>query len=51
MKAKSEYRAFKNLADRLLAIPHSEVKTKLDAEKEAKKRKKSKKSSAFREEV
>jgi hypothetical protein len=33
----------------LLKVPHSEIKAKLDEEKDAKKRKKSKKSSASRE--
>ena len=51
MKRKSEYDRFKTLADRLLSVPHVEVKAKLDAEKRAKKRKKSKASSASREAV
>jgi hypothetical protein len=46
MPDKSEYKKFTNLADKLLAVPHSEVKAKLDAEKQAKKRKKSRVSSA-----
>ncbi len=50
-KPKNEYQNFTNLADRVLAVPHSEVKAKLDAEKAAKKRKKSRKSSASREAV
>jgi hypothetical protein len=40
---------FVDLASSLLKVPHSEIKAKLDAEKAAKKQKKSKKSSAFRE--
>lgn len=41
-----EYAAFNNLAGRLLSVPHGELKKKLDAETQAKKRKKSKTSSA-----
>jgi hypothetical protein len=37
---------FTELLDRLLRVPHSEIKAALDAEREAKKRKKAKKSSA-----
>lgn len=46
----SEYGNFEDLARKLIGIPHSEIKAKLDAEKQAKERKKSKKSSASREE-
>jgi hypothetical protein len=46
MKANTEYDAFENLAKEILKVPHSEIKAKLDAEKRAKKRKKSKVSSA-----
>ena len=42
---------FTDFLDRLLRVPHSEIKVALDAEKEEKKRKKSKKSSASREGV
>ncbi len=49
MKRVSEYAAFSDLAKRILAVPHSEIKAKLDAEKASKKRKKSRKSSASRE--
>ncbi len=35
-----EYERFKDLVDRILKVPHSEIKAKLDAEKRAKKRKK-----------
>jgi hypothetical protein len=43
-----EYAKFSNFMKRLVAVPHSEIKTKLDAEKQAKKRKKSRISSASR---
>jgi hypothetical protein len=46
MKTKTEYNNFTNLVDNVLKVPHSEIKAKLDAEKKAKKRKKSKISSA-----
>lgn len=46
MKKRSEYAAFNDLAKKLISVPHSEVKAKLDAEERAKKRRKSKKSSA-----
>ena len=46
MKTKSERQKFTQLVDTLLSVPHSEIKTKLDAEKAAKKRKKSRTSSA-----
>ena len=48
---KTELERFTGLVDQLLAVPHSEMKAKLDAEKLAKKRKKARKSSASREEV
>ena len=48
MKKYSEYGRFSQAMERLLKIPHSEIKAKLDAEKRAKKRKKSRKSSASR---
>jgi len=48
---RNEFRRFTGLVDQLLAVPHSEVKEKLDAEKQAKKRKKSRKSSASREAI
>ena len=51
MKKTNEYDAFRDLTRNLLAVPHAEVKAKLDAEKAAKKRKKAKKSSASREAV
>ncbi len=43
-----EYTKFENFMERLLAVPHSEIKAKLDAEKRVKERKKSKTSSASR---
>jgi len=50
-KKNTEYAAFNDLAGKLLSVPHSEVKAKLDAEKREKKRKKSKASSASGREV
>jgi hypothetical protein len=44
-----EFERFNDLAKGLLKVPHGELKAKLDAEKQAKKRKKSKVSSASRE--
>jgi len=41
-----EYAKFESFMKRLVAVPHSEVKAKLDAEKRAKERKKSQLSSA-----
>jgi hypothetical protein len=46
MKKKTEYENFTDLVGKILSVPHSEIKAKLDAEKRAKKRKKSKKSLA-----
>ncbi len=49
-KQTSEYKNLTNLMDRLLEVPHRELKAKLDEEKKAKVRKrKPKKSSASRE--
>jgi hypothetical protein len=48
MKTKTEYDRFEGLVTGLLKVPHEEVKAKLDAEKRAKTRKKSKISSASR---
>ena len=50
-KKQNEYENFANLARQIISVPHSEVKAKLDAEKQAKKRKKSKNSSALDREV
>jgi hypothetical protein len=44
----TEYQKFTELVSGLLRVPHSEIKAKLDAEKVAKKRKKSKIFSASR---
>lgn len=49
MKTKSEYDKFESLVGGILKVPHSEIKAKLDAERRAKKRKKSRASSASRE--
>ena len=48
-KIATEYQTFEDTVSRLLRVPHSEIKAKLDAEKKAKERKKSKQSSASRE--
>jgi hypothetical protein len=40
----SEYKKFEGTMRELMKVPHSEIKAKLDEEKAAKKRKKSKKS-------
>jgi hypothetical protein len=40
MKKKNEFRAFTDLVDRVLTVPHSEIKAKLDAEKARKKKRK-----------
>ncbi len=48
-KKPNEYSNFENLTRQLVSVPHSEIKEKLDVEKKAKERKKSKKSSASRE--
>jgi hypothetical protein len=48
MKKKSkEYETFTGMVDALLKVPHEEVRAKLEAEKAAKRRKKSRKSSAL----
>ena len=51
MKKNTEYEAFDNAMEKILSVPHGELKAKLNAEKPAKKRKKSKKSSASREAI
>jgi hypothetical protein len=51
IKKPSEFQRFDDLTAKLLSVPHSEIKIKLDAEKAAKKRKKAKKSSASREAI
>lgn len=45
-KTSKEYDRFADLMGKLIKVPHSEIKAKLDAEKRAKKRKKARKSSA-----
>jgi hypothetical protein len=45
MRKNSEYDNFTNLMNKLIKVPHSEIKATLDAEKKAKKQK-SKKTSA-----
>ena len=50
-KSSDEFTAFSVVVDEVLAVPHAEIKRKLDEEKQKKKRKKSKKSSASREAV
>jgi hypothetical protein len=44
MTQSTEFERFKSFMKRLVAVPHSEVKAKLDAEKEAKKFKRTRKS-------
>jgi hypothetical protein len=39
MKSKTEYDRFTDLMGKLIKVPHSEIKAKLEAEKKAKKRK------------
>jgi hypothetical protein len=51
MKKLSEFEKFDSAMKEVLRIPYSEMKAKLEEEKLAKKRKKSKKSSASREAV
>jgi hypothetical protein len=46
--ASKEYSNFEKTVSGLLKVPHKEIKEKLEAEKTAKKRKKSKDSSASR---
>jgi hypothetical protein len=41
-----EFGRFKNFMQRLVAVPHSEIKAKLDAEKKSKERKRTSKTSA-----
>jgi len=49
VQRKSPYQKFNDLVRELVKVPHSEIKAKLDAEKEAKKRKKARQSSASHE--
>jgi hypothetical protein len=48
MKTRSEYDNFTEMMGKLVKVPHSEVKAKLDAEKKSKMRKKARKSSVSR---
>lgn len=48
MAKQDEFERFSKMADQVLSVTHEEIKRKLDAEKRAKKRKKSKKPSASR---
>jgi hypothetical protein len=48
MKSKTEFENFTEMMGKLVKVPHSEVKAKLEAEKRAKRRKKSKTCSASR---
>jgi hypothetical protein len=43
VEGKTEFDRFQNLLKAVLTVPHSEIKTKLDAEKKAKERRKRKK--------
>ena len=45
---RTQYQKFNNVMAELIKVPHSLIKTKLDAERAAKKRKKSRVSSASR---
>lgn len=47
----NQYKRFEEFIGNLFAVPHSEIKAKLEAEKNAKKRKKSRISSASHEGV
>jgi hypothetical protein len=51
VRKKSEFENFDRTMRELMKVPHSEIKAKLDAEKKAKERKKTKKASASREAV
>lgn len=44
MKSQTEFERFKETMTRLMRVPHSEIKAQLDREKEAKKRKRTRKS-------
>jgi hypothetical protein len=47
-KTSGEYTAFENLLRRVVQVPHSEIKAKLEAEKRTKKEKRPKTSDASR---
>ena len=40
MKKTEEYKKFDAMMDKVLSVPHSEIKAKLDAEKEEKRKRK-----------
>jgi len=48
-KKNTAYAAFNDLAGKILSVTHSDVKAKLDAEKQEKKRKKAKSSASGHE--
>ncbi|HEV7673878.1 MAG TPA: hypothetical protein VGQ12_05045 [Candidatus Angelobacter sp.] len=48
-KTSGEYTAFENLLRRVVQVPHSEIKAKLEAEKRTKREKRPKTSDASRE--
>jgi hypothetical protein len=48
VEGKTEFQRFSNFLGCLLAVPHSQIKAKLDAEKRAKKRKKARASASGR---
>ena len=48
VEGKTEFDKFDNFMRRLIAVPHSEIKAKLEAEKRAKKRKKARASASGR---
>lgn len=47
MKGSDKFEKFTELTDRLLSVPHAQIKEKIDAEKRRKRRKKSKTSSVL----
>ena len=49
MREKTEFQKFDHTVRELLKVPHAEIEAKLEEEKAAKERKKSKKSSASHE--
>jgi hypothetical protein len=48
VEGKTEFKKFDNFMRQLVAVPHSEIKAALDAEKKAKKRKKARASASGR---
>jgi hypothetical protein len=49
MRKNSKYKKFESLLDRILAVPYNAVRAKLDAEKEARKKRKLNASSSVRD--